>query len=183
LFGYFQTYKYAEEIKNVLKPMLVPKILSCWLRSYLIELESKRILSIHVRRGDYLNYRFLFGLLSVDYYVAGVQFLKTRRHQWDEIWIFSDDINQVKSEFSGVFEFQNARFIETKNVVNPFEVLYLMSKTQFGISSNSTFSWWSCFISNTMQVVIMPKKWFRSMEDPLDLFPPNWIQILSEWTD
>jgi hypothetical protein len=55
---------------------------------------------------------------------------------------------------------------------------------QFGsanVISNSTFSWWPAFLSQTSVATVCPSDWFLNMEQPLELIPNNWIKIDSDW--
>jgi hypothetical protein len=49
--------------------------------------------------------------------------------------------------------------------------------------ANSTFSWWSAFLSEDPEVVIVPKAWFRERKEPQDLIPIDWRREVSQWVD
>jgi hypothetical protein len=61
--------------------------------------------------------------------------------------------------------------------------MILMSRASDLIISNSTFSWWSAYISNKETNVVAPNKWFRDLEDPKMLIPEHWHQVDSQWID
>jgi hypothetical protein len=43
---------------------------------------------------------------------------------------------------------------------------------------NSTFSWWAARLSESEQPpVAVPRKWFEFQENPIDLFPEEWLRI------
>ena len=46
------------------------------------------------------------------------------------------------------------------------------------VVANSSFSWWAAFLSfNGASEVVAPSPWFKGMDDPKDLIPPNWSQV------
>lgn len=54
--------------------------------------------------------------------------------------------------------------------------MFLMTKTKANIIANSTFSYWSAFLSNKKKLVVFPSKW-RHSEGELDIFPKSWIEL------
>ena len=46
------------------------------------------------------------------------------------------------------------------------------------IIANSSFSWWSAWLSpEKNKTVIAPKKWFNQNIDTSDLIPDNWVRL------
>jgi hypothetical protein len=48
------------------------------------------------------------------------------------------------------------------------------------IIANSSFSWWGAYLrKNQNAPVYAPNKWFKGMDDPDQLLPPDWriVQI------
>jgi hypothetical protein len=84
--------------------------------------------------------------------------------------IFSDDINYAVELFKSfskkfyVFEI-NDIFIE----------MCLMTKCDYHIIANSSFSWWGAWMANSKKT-IAPKQWFGSSEQA----PKDWSDIYSE---
>lgn len=135
---------------------------------------------VHVRRGDYAKAENKdFGMLDVRYYENAVS--RARKKLGDAnrpIWIFSDDIPMVRKELSQVF--LDASFVVPPRESNAAESMILMSKGAANVISNSTFSWWSAIL-NAGSVVVAPSKWFKNMNDPEGLIPPEWLTEESEW--
>jgi hypothetical protein len=182
LMGYFQTWKYHNALKDEgLIPEIQMKNPSNWFIEASSQFEKQgKVLSIHVRRGDYVGTRF--GTLSSAYYDSAIKKLKGRGVMWDAIWIFSDDIPLTQSEFQGVFtESDNVVFVDPDLDSHSFESLLLMSQSSSLIIANSTFSWWAAVLGNSEKYVVCPSKWFSHLEDPEDLYPDNWIRVQSEW--
>ena len=142
-----------------------------------------KILGIHVRRGDYVGNAGI-GTLSVSYYEAAAEELRSRGANWDSIWIFSDDTTRVENEFKGFLSGKEKLiFVKPPLESHAFESLLLLSRIPFLIIANSTFSWWAATLGNPDKAVVSPSKWFAQMEDPLDLYPQNWIQVQSNWVN
>ena len=182
LVGYFQTWKYFASIAGSL-PTTAFKIVdgTDWFTSGLAQMEKNSILSIHVRRGDYVS-ETQFGTLSASYYKTAISLLIREGVHWDEIWVFSDDIDQARFELRSVLdEHRNVSYMEPPASSPPQESLILMSKARTIVIANSTFSWWAAILGNEPKIVVCPSKWFRNMEDPKDLYPPNWLQVTSSW--
>jgi hypothetical protein len=56
-----------------------------------------------------------------------------------------------------------------------------MSLASANVIANSTFSWWAAALNQNKGFVVAPDKWFRGLEDPKDLIPPDWILVKSQW--
>lgn len=128
---------------------------------------------ISVRRGDFLSKAF-----ADKHFVCNGDYFKRAIEKMNEIIekpsfiIFSDDINWCKNEFKYL---KNARFESGKDPV--WEKLRLMYSCKHFIISNSTFSWWSQYLSrNTKKVVMAPKKW-KNFGCYGDIYEKNWILL------
>jgi hypothetical protein len=131
---------------------------------------GKKNCFIHVRRGDYVRVSSL--LLDVSYYIDAA--LKIAFLFGDDIkfHVFSDDIEWCKREFKhlGFHYHENNSDIED---------IILMSLCDYGIMSNSSFSWWGGYMQNK-KTCIYPKHWFNEREiDTQDICPEylNWIGV------
>ena len=185
LVGYFQTWRYFQALKEKdLVPEIAMKNPSPWFLDTNSQISSHgKILGIHVRRGDYVGNAGI-GTLSVSYYEAAAEELRSRGANWDAIWIFSDDATRVENEFK-VFLSGKEKIIFVKPPLesHAFESLLLLSQSPYLLIANSTFSWWAATLGNPDKVVVCPSKWFAQMEDPLDLYPQNWIRVQSAWVN
>ena len=159
LHGYFQSEKYFFDYKDEIKKEFLlsnPK--------YPDKLDDDYI-GIHVRRGDYLNHPTIHPTCSMEYYEEALAFLPDR-----PVKVFSDDREWCSKNFKG------DRFhISTRNFIEDFE---LMSKCTYHIIANSSFSWWSTWLSDSKKV-IAPSEWFgpNGPGSEKDVVPNNWIKI------
>ena len=177
LHGHFQSYKYfdhsKEEILNFFE--LPAHITSRVNKKYsnLIK-NSSNMVSLHIRRGDYIKLAGHYAVLDSNYYKAALDI-----QDKDEIVVFSDDINWCKENLS----FENKKMFFIENEMDIID-MYLMSKIQNNILANSTFSWWGAYLNNNKnRKIIGPQDWFgpnrtKSNEiETKDLMPPDWIRI------
>ena len=104
--------------------------------------------SIHVRRGDYLDLPHQHPFVGRDYLRHAV----SRFPRGTRFMVFSDDIPWCRKFFKGA----NFRFSEGKDVVDD---LFLMSWCDHHICSNSTFSWWGAYLGRRGRV-IFPSLWY-----------------------
>ena len=178
--GYFQSYKYLDNITSELFEMFKISNPSNWFESKLSLLEELNPTIIHIRRGDYLKLQDDFGLLPMRYYLEAISRLDDDERN-KPIWIFSDSPEVVTSEIANS-DLANAEVIFSPSEVTANEILYLMSRGKRIVISNSTFSWWAAYFSQNGTKVFAPEFWFRDRKDPVDLIPPHWVKISNEWT-
>ena len=132
--------------------------------------------SIHIRRGDYLNasndmYQF-GGVTSIDYFNRAIKYLKDCFSD-TSFFVFSDDLSWCMEQFIGS-EFV---FIDCNRGVNSWRDMYMMSLCKHHINSNSTFSWWGAWLSNySDSITICPREYIRNLSTP-DVYPDTWIKI------
>ena len=183
--GYFQSWRYFDSIGDLnLINEIRMKGGGAWFNSTsnLIS-RSKKPLGIHVRRGDYGVHQ-KHGMLSSKYYQAALQELRLRGVEWEDVWVFSDQIDSAQSELSNIFDASsNVYYVKPPESSNSLESLFLMSKFSNLIIANSTFSWWAATLGSKKKNIVCPEKWFAEMEDPTDLCPDNWLKVQSDWVE
>lgn len=181
--GLFQTYKYASNyhVRQVLKNFRIPTP-SSWLEERLRVFSKRKVLAVHVRRGDYLKYAEKFGVLGIDYYQRGILEAVNRSSEaFDAISIFSDDPKLVWGELASLKIDLPISLEVPPTSFGSEESLYLMSQSMGVVISNSTFSWWGAFLGKHKSVVVAPKPWFKAKSEPNDLFPQDWSLVDASW--
>ena len=182
LSGYFQSYLYFSKVEDLIREHFIPKNDNS--KEYIYWSEkienSKNSISLHVRRGDYLNKKTsdFHGVLGINYYKRAIELMAKIVGGGYEIFVFSDDHDYVDNTFLNV-PFVN---IVKTNSNAPWEDMFLMSKCQHNIIANSSYSWWGAWLNvNKERQVIAPAKWFSnsalSSVNVLDLFPDDWILL------
>lgn len=172
LTGFFQSWKYFENAQDEVKEVFK-------LRDYP---EMRDYVSIHVRRGDYVQHSGSFPPISVAYIDQAIYFIEEMalRENPIPLMFFSDDIAWCR-EFFG--RYNKVEFSEGRN---DFEDMSLMSSCSHHIIANSTFSWWAAYLGkNPDRIVVSPShkrlNWFGPssgvQKDCVDLIPPHWHEI------
>lgn len=172
LAGDFQSYKYFEHNQDQVLKVLKPSYSTVtYLREKYSILTKLPTVSIHVRRGDYVDNQDSYVPTTIDY-------VKKSRERFSDMYTFvyfSDDIEWCRENMTMS---DRDVFIEGETDVMD---MYLMSMMHHNIISNSTFSWWAAYLNNNKtKTVIAPKTWYgQKMSDWHidDLIPPQWTMI------
>lgn len=156
LSGYFACEKYYSDIlydlrekiqfppsDNPLNPELAQEMRKC------------ASVSVHVRRGDYLNEenRAMFGNICTDaYYRKAMELIKeevTDAH----FYLFSDDVSYVKQKYQG----EEFTMVDINHGKDSFYDMWLMSNCKHNICANSTFSFWGARLNgNEGKIMVRP---------------------------
>ena len=175
LSGYFQSYRWSlhKDVYNKLF-LLRPKNPGPDLKYFETLASNCKPLIIHIRLGDYLSEND-FGIPTIDYYKSAISKI-ANEIDFNEIWVFSDTLVKAK-EILRLDVRTKIRWIceLDGSSANTFQAMRLGAGYIIG---NSTFSWWAAFLRfDAKAPVFAPKPWFRGMEEPKELIPPNWTRI------
>ena len=138
---------------------------------------------MHVRRGDYrLNKNW--GLLGCQYYMEAMDFLRKRNSE--NVWIFSDEIDEVNKEFSSNKDFllqtSQDKIKWVNESLSSAETLQLMSYSNRIIISNSTFSVWVAY-QNINAKIVAPKDFHPGEKNESRLVLYDWSTLNSHFLD
>ena len=111
----------------------------------------KNAVAIHLRFGDYLDLKHIYVELDVEYYRKSLIEIS----DIEEVIVFSDNIPLAKQKLVGIKDVD----LHYYSGVSEIDDFAAMAHCRQHIISNSTFSWWSAWISNSSHV-IMPSNWF-----------------------
>ncbi len=180
--GYWQSEKYFSDIAETIRREFTIKTPLSGKTSEMSELiASKQSVSIHVRRGDYIETRRMkqvYNAYGPDYYLRCVDYMKQLVKN-PYFFIFSDD-----PEWAGdnLKQLCPATLVDYNQADKNYEDLWLMSCCNHHIIANSTFSWWGAWLNpREDKIVLAPRQWFDkktqvSMKTD-DLFPSGWILL------
>ena len=176
--GFFQSAKYFDETfaRNVLT---FKKEGSAKTQEIMERMKSENSVSIHIRRGDYVQkarYRNLYNQLTLEHYKNAVEIIKNKVEN-PTFYIFSDDPDWVKENL----KVENATYVSHNSGDDSWQDLMLMAHAKHNIIANSSFSYWGAMLNkNENKVVIAPEIWFtENKPDQLtkDIYPENWIKL------
>jgi len=144
----------------------------------LAHVESVNAVSLHVRRGDYVDNphtKEFHGICSLDYYQAAIEYVAERVEK-PHFVVFSDD-----QEWAGrniAFDYP-ATFVTLNSKDRGVFDMVLMHRCRHHIIANSSFSWWGAWLNPSAgKLVVAPKRWFNSVSnDTRDLIPPSWTVL------
>jgi hypothetical protein len=160
LVGYFQSASYWQDVEPALRAELSPRSLPTYgpFHQVLAAIESSaNAVSVHVRRGDYLNLA-LHRVCTAGYYVSAVDLMRAAVDR-PRFFVFSDDLEWSRTQLRGDdFDFVD---MGQHPLDAPIE-MYLMSRCMHHIVSNSTFSWWGAWMNGRAgSIVCVPDRWFN----------------------
>ena len=180
LSGYWQSPLYFQSVESIIrKDFIFPQIKESTNIEILKKIKKTNSVSIHVRRGDFLNTKDhgIHGVCSLRYYENAISYILSNTEK-PVFFIFSDDQEWVKQNFNLV---SNYYFVEGNTGKKSYLDMHLMSECKHNIIANSSFSWWGAWLnSNNEKIIIAPDKWFSNKTFNIqtnDLIPKNWIRI------
>ena len=156
LTGYFACEKYYADILYDLREKIqFPPSSNPLNREMADRMRNENSVSVHVRRGDYLNPEnvTMFGNICTDaYYQNAIVFVK-RIIPDACFYFFSDDVSYVKKRFPG----DDYTIVDINHGRDSFYDMWLMSNCKHNICANSTFSFWGARLNpNENKIMIRP---------------------------
>lgn len=147
LSGYFACEKYYADILHELRDEIrFPESTDSRNRELADEMQNCNSVSVHIRRGDYLNPEnaAMFGNICTDaYYEAALRLMKEKVPD-ARFYIFSDDVSYVREKYVGA----EYTVVDINHGADSFYDMWLMSNCKHHICANSTFSFWGARLDN-----------------------------------
>lgn len=172
LHGYFQSKSYFDSFQNEIFALLDNE---CNLTNDYKKIRGElpdKFISVHFRRGDYVENSEFHPLTTKKYYEKALHYLGKDGVDFKKV-IFTDD------ELLALEMFPTDLVLTQKKLVNPFDNMYLMSQGEAIIGANSSFSLWAGFLrSASGGVCIFPNRWFGvgNLKN-LSPVPTNFVQL------
>lgn len=171
--GTFQSERYFSKFFRDIKNTLLNGFSASDLTQETVQkYSSDRWVGVHVRRGDYLKFRDVFGPLGPDYFRRARDRLVDLFGSDLRFILFSDDNAEAEKVCDWADE------IAPENNEPPAQALWLLSRANAIIGSNSTFSWWASFLSSAGTPSVFPKPWFPGELSLSSDVTPSWADTI-----
>ena len=180
--GYWQDTRYFENVESKIREEFKFNIEEInnsndKNRNILKQIQNTVSVSIHIRRGDYLDkiyYKKFGAVCSLEYYKKAIDIIN-EKYENPVFFIFSNDITWCKENLS----IDNSYYIDWNTGNFSYIDMYLMSQCKHNILANSSFSWWAAWLNeNPSKEVVCPSPWFfdkNCTRDSISL--NNWTRI------
>lgn len=189
LTGYFQSEKYFDEVKEQVRETFqfsdriwssISKDLAQKIQEYQKKIENgeETSVSVHIRRGDYLDNQKAYGGICTDEYYQKAISLTEERFPCTVFYIFCNEVGWAKNWVSRLYG-ESGRFIVIEGTTEDtgYLDLFLMSKCKAHIIANSSFSWWGAWLDPDQEkVVIAPSKWVNN-QDMRDIYTKEMVRV------
>lgn len=125
--------------------------------AYLDRITNTRSVSIHIRRGDYVDLGWAFEPALYHDFIE--KFVAQFDNHW-EVFVFSDDIEWCKKnrQALGLTIFEDAIFVEGNIQGKNYIDLQLMSHCKAMIMSNSAFCYLAALLNTEKEICINPTR-------------------------
>lgn len=176
--GFYQSENYFKEISREVRQTFVFD--ECRANHATRKLMAQigcddKAVSLHVRRGDYLqqkHWETTGSVCQLSYYKNAIQEMN-RRLDTPSYYVFSDDMDWVKENLL----LANAVHVGWNTGKDSWQDMMLMSRCRHHIICNSTFSWWGAWLNPRKdKLVLVPERWFNHVDTP-DIYPEGWIKV------
>lgn len=135
-------------------------------------MQSCNSVSIHIRRGDYLNLPN-YCVCDEEYYRCAIKHICENVDK-PVFYVFSNEPDWCESfmqQFGVVF-----KIINWNQRGDSYQDMYLMTQCKHNIIANSTFSWWGAWLNNKADnIVVAPHVWFKNNNYNINC--PGWHLI------
>lgn len=180
IIGYRQTEKYFDHCKDLIKKSFEFKdeikdicqiIIDNLRKEYF-----KKLISVHIRCGDYLKLKEHHTcLMDMTYYSNALQ-----EFNFDEsVFIIFSDEPKIASEYFGKIHSGKIKY-KVLDKMSAANGMCLMSMMDSHIIANSSYSWWASWLSGKKTVAPSKNKWFGPAYNDMevnDIIPESWKQI------
>ena len=146
--GYFQNWQY-KDLNQLFSKLNTKQVI---LKKEDLKICNENVL-IHIRGGDFLKIKHL-NICKFEYYKKSINYFLSKGI--NNFKVISADQNYGKElikELKNYFTDLQVSIIKSNSIKNDFN---LIRSSKLAILSNSTFSWWASFLSNSKKEFLVP---------------------------
>ena len=156
--GYWACEGYwGDRIPELRKQLVFPESDNPQNKEMLKQIRNTESVSIHIRRGDYLNpenQAIYGGICTEEYYEKAISYVE-KKIENPHFFIFSDDAEYAKKTYTK----DNYTVVDINHGRDSFFDMHLMGCCKHNICANSTFSFWGARLNeNPEKLMIRPLK-------------------------
>ena len=155
--GYFNQYWNYRELYSLFKKLKLKPII---LNNYKQKLCNQNVV-IHIRGGDFLSIK-KFDICKLNFYKRSIEYAQSKG--LNTFVVISEDKrygNEVIKELKKCLPDLQISIMKSDSIKNDFNVI---RSAKFAILSNSTFSWWASFLSNSKKEFLVPSNFTTEEE-------------------
>lgn len=176
--GYYQSEKYFEKYKDVIKKELkVTKEPSKQNQDMLEKICSCNAVCVHIRRGDYISNSKNKALVVCDeqYYQRGMRCIAEQVCN-PVFFVFSDNNDEIEWIRRNYHFESDVQYVTLNNP--DYEELRLMYHCKHFVIANSTFSWWGAYLAdNEGKIIVAPAIWNKEYTNQIDIYLEDMIRL------
>jgi hypothetical protein len=178
--GYWQSEKYFTDCAETIRAdFTVRHPPSPENQRWLQKVEADNSVSLHIRRGDYVNNSAaaaVHGTCDLDYYRRAVAHVRQEIGQEPVLFVFSDDPDWVAANLELPCEMH---LVRNNDAATNYEDLRLMTACRHHVIANSSFSWWGAWLdARADAITVAPRRWFAAHQpDARDLVLERWVRL------
>ena len=175
--GYWMSPKYFEFCRNEIIEAFEFAPFNTEQNKHFAELlGADHSVSIHIRRGDYINAPNLKDICTLDYYRKSITEAKKHIPQ-PTFCMFFNDQEWCVENLKDVLGNAEMHFVTNNKGRESYRDMQLMSLARCNILANSSFSWWGAFLNRRQdQIVYVPSRWVNNLDDR-DAYVEDWHKI------
>ena len=161
--GYWQHEEYFHDIKDdILAAFKFQEFKDKRNKALADRLTDINSVSIHIRRGDYINDKLFKGTCGIEYYQNAIDEINKRTVP-KLFCIFSNDILWCKKNIEPLLNGKETIYVDWNTGSDNFRDMQLMTICKHCIIATSSFSWWGAWLNNNNdKIVIAPKIWYNT---------------------
>jgi hypothetical protein len=138
------------------------------------QINGERFNLIHLRRGDYLNFRDSLGVLDMAYFKCILESLEEDL----PTYIISDDTEfaELAATYLG-----GSLLEDISGSTMDFEYLCFFPHATNILTSNSSFSLLGALYAQNSSTIYIPDPWFKGKNNKFSNVPRNWFTSKAIW--